>query len=138
MDCNVAQGKLIQWPTSPLNQPADRTITTVQIAIEDQVFAEQLGSLLAGDNRHRVYFVDRPNPAMDGVVVVDETTLGRLGVLEESVAVRCIVLKKDSSDPDKLWDAGVRYLVPAEYPPSLVQTVILGTEMRLNIEQSSR
>jgi hypothetical protein len=136
-DFTASRGKVIPWPTSPLNQMADRTITNVQIAIEDQIYAEQLRGLLEEDNKHRAYVVDQPNPTIDGVVVLDETTLGHVGVLKETDALRFIVLRKESSDPDKLWEAGVRYMVPAKYPPKLVRTMILGAEVRLNTEQSS-
>lgn len=128
----ASMGKVIPWPTSQSNKIEHRTTTNVQIAIEDQVYAEQLRGLLEEDNKHRAYVVDKPIPTIDGVVVLDETTLGHFGVLEETDAWRHIVLSNESSDPDKLWETGVRCVVPAKYPPNLVRLLILVTELRLN------
>ena len=112
-------------------------VNNVQIAIEDQAYAEELRGLLEADNMHRAHIVDRPISTMDGVVVLDETTLGHVAVLEETDALRYIVLIKESFDSEKLWQTGIQCAVPAQYPPNLVRTVILGTELRLNIKPSS-
>jgi hypothetical protein len=132
------RGRVIPWPASRSNKVSDPLITNVQIAIEDQAYAEQLRALLEEDTQHRAYVVDRPSPEMDGVVVLDETTLGHVGVLEPTEAQRYIVLRKGPFDHDKLWQTGIRCVIPADYPPNLVRTVILGTELRLNIEQAER
>jgi hypothetical protein len=128
-------GKVIPWPVRESDVGADPTITNVQIVIEDQVYAEELRGLLEQDNKHRAYVVDRPSPAIAGLVVLDETTLHR--AVAEGTALWCIVLYRGPTHPDKLWETGVRCVVPADYPPTLVQTVIIGMELRLNIEQSS-
>ncbi len=108
-------------------------ITNVQIAIEDLAYAEELRGLLEEDNERRIYIVDKPSPAMDGVIVLDETALGHVGVLERTEALRYIVLGKESSDLQKLWEAGIRCVVPANYLPILVRAVIAGAELRLNM-----
>jgi hypothetical protein len=132
----VHEKTVIPWPLSNSNEIADPTITNVQIAIQNQVYAEELRELLEEDNQHRAYVVDRPNSTVDGLVVLDETTLGHVGVLEGTDALRYIVLGKESFDPNKLWKTGVRCVVPAEYPPSLVRMVVLGSEVRLNRQPS--
>jgi len=132
------EGKLIPWPLSEPRKGVDPAETNVQIAIQDKSYAEALRALLEEDKKHRVYVVDCPNATIDGVVVVDASSLAQVGVLEEDDALRYIALRKDSADPDMLWQSGVRCVVPAEYPPSLVRTVILGTELRLSIEKSAR
>jgi hypothetical protein len=132
------QKKVIPWPTSQVHEIADPVVTNVQIAIEDQAYAEELRGLLEADNKHRAHIVDRPISTLDGVVVLDETTLGHVAVLEENDALRYIVLFKESFDPDKLWQTGIQYAVPAQYPADLVRIVILGTELRLSIKQSPK
>jgi hypothetical protein len=112
--------KVIPWPTAQSNKIAVPAIAHVQIAIEDQVYAEELRCLLEEDNKHRAYFVHRPTLTIDGLVVLDETTVGHVGEVQETDALRYIVLCKKSADPDKLWDTGIRWVVPAEYPPNLV------------------
>jgi hypothetical protein len=109
----------------------------VQIAIENRDYAEELGRLLEEDNKHRAYVVDRPNPAIAGVIVLDETTVGHLGVPEGRDAMRFFVLANEASDPNKLWHAGVRRLLPAGHPTELVRLAILHTERLLNQQDSS-
>jgi hypothetical protein len=132
----ASEKKVIPWPLSELHRGADPPTANVQIAIADQSYAEELRRLLAEDGRHRAYVVDRPSPTIDGVVVLDEATLHCLAIPEGTAVLRYIVLRKEFFDPHGLWERGVRCVVPAEYPPNLVRTVILGTELSLNIEQS--
>jgi hypothetical protein len=105
-------------------------MTTVQIAIPDQAYAEVLCRLLAADGKHEVYTVDRPNAALGGVVVADESNIGLLPPGINSDAL--IVLAKESSDFENLWNVGVRCVLPADYPPAVARLVVLATEMRLN------
>ncbi len=121
--------KVISWPS-------DHRLFNVQIAIEDQGYAEELRSLLEEDNKHRAHVGDRLNPTISGVVVLDETTLGYDKVPKGTDALRYVVLRTESADLDKLWEAGIRYVIPAKSPPNLVRLVIIGMELRLNIEQS--
>lgn len=130
-DCDESKKTVIPWPTSQRNETADEPIANVQIAITDRSYAEELRRLLEDDNKHRACIVDRPNPTTDGVVVIDETTLRRIGNLEGSDAARYMVLRNESSDPDELWQTGIRYLIPVEYPPKIVRAVILGMELQL-------
>jgi len=125
------EGKVIPWPVRGLDKGAGPTITNVQIVIEDQVYAEELRGLLEEDNKHRAYVIERPSPAIDGLVVLDETTLHHRALAEGKAALRYVVLRRESFDPDKLWETGIRCVVPAEYSPNLVRTVILGAELRL-------
>ncbi len=69
----ASEKKVIPWPLSELHK-TDPTITKVQIALEDQVYAEELRRLLVEDGKHRAYVVDRPSPTIDGVVVLDEAS----------------------------------------------------------------
>ncbi len=84
----------IPCPAS-LSDEVDPITTNVQIAIEDRAYAEELRDLLEEDNERRAYIVDTPNPAMDVVIVLDETALGHVGVLERREALRYIILGKE-------------------------------------------
>lgn len=132
------KGNVVPWPVSEPKKIADQTITNVQIAMDDQAYAAELQDLLEKDNQHRAHIVDQPSPTMDGVVVVDAMALQRVGAMEETDALRYIVLHDESGDADKLWETGVRCVVPRTYSPRLIRTAILGMELRLKIEQSPR
>lgn len=137
-DSNGSENTVIPWPQSRMSEVASSTISDVQIALEDQTYAEQLRGLLEEDNKHRAYVVDRPNPAIDGVMVLDETTVRDLAVPAGMDGIRYIVLANEASDPNKLWHAGVRRLLPAKHPAELVRFAILYTELLLSQQNSSR
>jgi hypothetical protein len=134
-DSNSSENRVIPWPQSRPSEVVSSTISNVQIALQDQTYAEQLRSLLEEDGKHRVHVLDRPIRTLAGIVVLDEATLRFVGVLEETDALRYVVLRKDFCDPDELWERGVRYLVPLAYSLNLVRTLILGMELHLHIEQ---
>lgn len=137
-DFTGSENQVFSWPRSPLNKAVDSTIKNVQIAIEDRVYAEQLRGLLEEDGEHRAYVVDRPNPAIDGVIVLDETTVDDVAVPAGRDGMRYFVLGNEASDPNKLWNAGVQRLLPAKHPPELIRFAILYTELILSQENSSR
>lgn len=112
---------------------ASAAISSIQIALEDQTYAEQLRGLLEADGKHRAHIVAEPNPAVAGVIVLDETTIGHLMVPEGKDAMRFLVLANEASDPNKLWNSGVRKLL-AKNPPEVVVFAILHTELQLNQE----
>ncbi len=84
----------------------------VQIAIQDAAYAEELRRLLVSDGNHRVQVVDRPSPALTGVVVVDETLLRHSKWREEPNITRYLVLANEPCDADELWEIGIRRVVP--------------------------
>ena len=129
-DSDRSDSKVIPWPQSPSSKVASSTLRNVQIALEDQTYAEHLRGLLEEDGKHRAHVVDRPITTIGGVVVLDETVLGHVGVLEATDACRYILLSNDSYDADKLWETGVRCVIPAKFPPNVVRATILGMELR--------
>jgi len=104
-------------------------MTNVQIAIADRGYAEQVAQLLA-DGEHRVYIVETPTAAIDGVIVVDEPHL-RTPALDAKDADRYIVMSDGPFDTVRLWRAGIRYLAFTSDPPSVTQIAVLAAELRL-------
>jgi hypothetical protein len=74
------------------------------------------------------------DPTIDGVVVLDDTTVGHLALPEGSDAIRYFVLGNEASDSSRLWHAGVRRLLPDKHPLELVLCGILYTELLLSPE----
>jgi hypothetical protein len=104
----------------------------VQIAIQDRAYADALRHLLVDDGRHQVHIVEYPIPAIDGVVVVDETTAIQVTASEGFDFGRCVVFtRKVPIQPNQLWVAGVRYVIQADYPPHVGWLVVLAAERRL-------
>jgi hypothetical protein len=103
----------------------------VQIAIQDQAYAEALLQLLVSDGNHLVHIVDRPNTAIRGVVVVDEATLHLADWREEPNIERYLVLTYEPCDVDRLWEIGTRQVLPAHYEPAFIRVAVLAAELRL-------
>jgi hypothetical protein len=108
-------------------------VTTVQIAIEDRGYAEELRRLLMADGQHQVYVVNYPSPAIDGVVVMDDTIAIRMKLAVGFDFGRCVVFtQKVPVQVDQLWEAGVRHVIHADYPPHTGRLVVLAAERRLD------
>lgn len=108
-------------------------MTTVQIAIRDRSYAGALRDLLVADGKHCVYVVDYPSPAMDGVVVADEKIIDRLRESKGVEFSRCIVfIRQLDFDANRLFDAGVRYVIHADAPPDVGRLIVVAAERRLN------
>jgi hypothetical protein len=113
-------------------------VTEVQISIPDEVYAEELRRLLTSDGKHRAHIVEEPDPAMEGVLVVDETLASCIALADQIDPNRCVVwLANDHLDADKLWSAGFRRLAHADCSPSQVRLVVLATEMQLKVDAES-
>ena len=104
----------------------------VQISISDPDYTEALRDLLMADGQHQVYLVNYPNPAMDGVVVVDDTIVSRMTSSPGIDFDRCVIFtQKVALEVNRLWEAGVRHVIHADYPPDVGRLVVLGAEERL-------
>jgi hypothetical protein len=109
-----------------------RQMHTVQIAIPDRTYAQGLRDLLMADGQHQVYVVDYPSPAIDGVVVVDDAMTNRMTLSGGFDFDRCVVFTRTVTFlVNRLWEAGVRHVIQADYPPHLGRLVVLAAERRL-------
>jgi len=107
-------------------------MTNVQIAISDPDYAETLRDLLTADGQHRVHIVNYPNPAIDGVVVVDDTIVSHVTSSPRLDFDRCVIFTQTVAlDVNQLWEAGVRHVIHADQPPHVGRLVVLAAENRL-------
>ena len=105
----------------------------VQIAIRDKRYARALRDLLLGDGMHRVDVVDHPSAGTDGVVVADEKLMDRLYLSKTLDLSRFIVFIRELSfDANKLFEAGVRYVIHANSPPDIARLVVIAAERQLD------
>lgn len=107
-------------------------MTNVQIDISDPDYAEALRDLLMADGQHHVHIVNYPNPAIDGVVVVDDTVISRMTSSPGLDFNRCVIFtNKVAVEANQLWEAGVRHVIHADQPPHVGRLVVLAAEKRL-------
>jgi hypothetical protein len=104
---------------------------TVQVAIPDPEYADSIRTLLVRDGRHRVHLVEKPDPALGGVILVDAAHLDSLS-LPLSEQKRVIVLvRKERDDLFKIWEAGVRHVLFQGDSAQTARIVVLGVELSL-------
>src|ERR1700761_5947238 len=104
---------------------------TVQVAIQDPVYADSLCSLLLQDGHHRVYVVEKPDLTLTGVIVTEAAALGHLPLLRNERERLIIVAHKEHDDLSKIWDAGVRHVLFHGDPPNTTRMAFLGLELSL-------
>ena len=106
---------------------------SVQLAIRDRAYGSALRDLLMSDGQHVVYVVDYPSPAIDGIVVVDDTIASRMISSTALDLDRCVVfIQNVALDVNQLWEAGVRHVIYGDYPPDVGELVVLAAERRLS------
>ncbi|MGB6942453.1 MAG: hypothetical protein WBE37_08670 [Bryobacteraceae bacterium] len=107
-------------------------MTNVQIAISDPDYAEALRDLLVADGQHQVCIVNCPNPAIHGVVVVDDSIVSPMTAPPGLDFDRCVIFtQKVTLDANQLWEAGVCHVIHPDQPPHVGLLVVLAAEKRL-------
>jgi len=103
---------------------------TIQLVFHNAAYAESLAGILFLDGEHDVHVTDRPDPALDGIVVAHEDGL------EGLIATLCperivLVARQDTRQLERIWDAGIRYVVFEETALQSLHLAILGAELKL-------
>ncbi len=109
--------------------PAGR-MNTVQIALRNLRYALALRRLLMSDGRHDVRLVRRPDPAIGGVMVIDERFRKEIEVFDQGVLARAIVFLR-KGDWTKLSETGIQNVIQADCPAFLGFQAILALEEQL-------
>ena len=109
-------------------------MNNVQIALRDPNYARELGNLLSSDGAHRVYVVDQPLPAIDGVVVLDEQGVAKIPASNPD-RERYVVLTNDRGPARlaNLWNAGIRHVIFSGDALTIAQLAILAAEMQTQL-----
>lgn len=84
---------------------------TVQLTIADTPYAASLRELLAQGGESQVVCVDVPDPALDGVIVVDLDALSRLPSPLPNPERVVLVTRNDPKHLSEAWNAGIRSVV---------------------------
>lgn len=104
---------------------------TIQLALLNSEYAQSLRSLLLRDGSHQVVMVDRPDLKTDGVVVIDESKIDNLSLLEPEPERFVVITRKGTDHLSKVWEAGVRHVVFEGDSPNTAQLAIIAAELRL-------
>lgn len=111
---------------------------TIQLAIGNTEYAQELRDLLLRDGTHRVYLVAVPDLRLDGVVVIDGNLPGNLAMLDSEPERFVVITHKGSDSLSRIWDAGVRHVLFDGDPPNTAQLAIIAAELRLPTVRGSR
>ena len=112
-------------------------VKTVQVAIQDPVYADCIRSLLSEDGRHQVQLVQKPNIKLAGVIVLDAAYLGCVSTPASEQHRLIVVAHKREDDLGKIWDAGVRHVIFYGDPPQNVRIAVLALELSLSASKTN-
>jgi DNA-binding NarL/FixJ family response regulator len=104
---------------------------TVQLAIADGGYAAALRDALARSCAWHVESVDRPDPALKGVLVLDEFAFARqpLPLINPERVV--LISRQDPQVLAQVWEAGIVSIVSQEDPISTVLLAIMAAALRV-------
>ena len=105
-------------------------MTTVQLSIQDNEYAQALRNLLLRDGVHNILLVEAPDLQVGGVVVVDSDGFDGLARFEKLSERFVVIARKGLDNLSRVWDAGVRHLVFEEDSPSTAQLAVIAAELR--------
>ena len=102
---------------------------TVQLAIANRRYADQIQELLVRDGDYSVEVVNTPNPTLDGVIVMDEDLVDNIAAYDPQ---RCVIIaRKTPQKIASLFEQGVRQVVFDGDSPNTARLAILGAELRV-------
>jgi len=113
-------------------------MTSVQLAIPNQPYAAALADLLRQDGSRLVAVVDRPDPAVEGIIVMDGTRPENLLLFEAEPERFVVITRKDAALLSRIWDAGVRHVVFEEDSPATALLAVIAAELRVPRLRDSR
>jgi hypothetical protein len=104
---------------------------TVQLCIADAVYATALRNLLVHSGPWNVKAVDRPDPVLPGVLVVDEPAFRRLSLPLVNPERVVVIIRHDPKLMAQAWDAGIVSVVSGEDSPTTVLLAIMAAALRI-------
>ncbi|HLJ45390.1 MAG TPA: hypothetical protein VKU01_05255 [Bryobacteraceae bacterium] len=110
----------------------------VQISIHDQKYAQNLANLLQKDGSHAVVFVEKPDLAIDGIIVVDGNRMENLVFFEAQPERFVVVTRKDANLLARIWDVGVRHVVFEDDAPSTALLAVIAAELRISKDDQKK
>jgi len=103
---------------------------TVQLSIADGVYAAAVREALSRSCACHVEAVERPDPALPGVMVLDQTTFERLPLPLVNPERIVLISHKDPALLAEAWDAGIVSIVTDQDPINTVLLAIMAAGLR--------
>jgi hypothetical protein len=102
----------------------------VQLTIRDARYACALQNLLERNGSVQVCRMEAPDPAQEGLIVVDADELGRLSAASVDPGRIVLITGNDPEHLAQAWNAGIRSVVFREDPLSTAVLAIMAAELR--------
>lgn len=103
----------------------------VQVSIHDANYAAALRELLERGGGRNVTCVERPDPALEGVIVVDCHTLDELPVPLQRPERVVLIARNDPADLARAWNAGIRSVVFSDDPLGTAALAVMAAGLRI-------
>jgi hypothetical protein len=116
-------------PIAIAHPEAFNIMTTVQLAIHNQRYADTLASLLQ-DGSRLVEIVDKPDLRVEGIIVMDGNRPENLLLFEAQPERFVVIASKDTDLLSRIWDAGVRHVVFEADSPATALLAVIAAELR--------
>jgi hypothetical protein len=104
---------------------------TVQLSIADCRYSEALRDALSRSCAWHVETVERPDPSMQSVLVLDEAAFSRLPLPLSNPERVVLITRKDPQSLAEAWDAGIVSVVSHEDPTNTVLLAIMAAALRV-------
>jgi hypothetical protein len=104
---------------------------TVQVAVQDPVYADSIRNLLLQDGSRQVHLVEKPDLDLEGVILVDSAGLDGFPLPPDEQERVILIVQEERDDLSRIWDAGVRHVVFRNDPLQTARIVVVGVELAL-------
>jgi hypothetical protein len=104
---------------------------TVQLSIADGPYAAAVREALSRSCAWHVETVERPDPAHEAVLVLDEFAFGRLPLPLTNPERVVLIARKDPQLLAQAWDAGIVSVISANDPMNTVLLAIMAAALRV-------
>ena len=103
---------------------------TVQVAISNPQYSSLLQRSLRDSGLWNVVQIERPDPKLGGVVVLDEAVLESLPVTPVEAERIVLITRKEVGHLSKAWEVGVRTVIFDSDPIDTALLAIMGASLR--------
>jgi len=104
---------------------------TVQLSVADRVYAAAVREALSRSCACHVESVDRPDPGLAGVLVLDESGFARLPLPLSNPERVVLITRRDPRLLAQAWEAGIVSVVSEADPISTVLLAIMAAALRV-------